>query len=430
MNTYNILLTCILIIFVFLLLSMLSFKNIFDNYFKSEKKNYLIKPLVVIGVALIVISFVSPYFYTGTNIGDQITFTAKTGYTGDTLGGIMNPFIALAGAVLTFIAFYIQKIANDDIKNQFKTQQFENQFYERLKLIKEEINTIYLPLTNGNTLSGRKVFYELDKEIKFIYFIVSNLLKNFDNSVIFHITYQIFYKGRKDFFSDKHLIYVSEKYNIRKIDLLELDEIFTSVYKYFVNLSDDYSIHKSIPVEINEEAIDLERVVSEYLEKLDNVKYKELFEDLLNDDANYHYSYLIFKDKYDIKFNHVPFKGMETKVSLILRQLFSLVKFVTNYSTVDYKEKRSYLRVLRSILSNYEQLHIFYNWYSGNGSPWEDGKNRFLTDYRMIHNLPPNFLIEGFDLESIFSDRNFEYEEGRKLEDSLFEQIDIFSTKS
>jgi hypothetical protein len=48
---------------------------------------------------------------------------------------------------------------------------------------------------------------------------------------------------------------------------------------------------------------------------------------------------------------------------------------------------------------------------------------------RMIHNLLPDFLIEGFDLETIFVDLNFKYEENRKLEDSLFEQIEIFSTK-
>jgi hypothetical protein len=105
------------------------------------------------------------------------------------------------------------------------------------------------------------------------------------------------------------------------------------------------------------------------------------------------------------------------------------VKFVTNPKTITYEEKRNYLRVLRSILSNYEQLHIFYNWYSSTGAAWEDGSNRFLTDYRMIHNLPPDFLIDGFDLDSIFNDRNFNYEENRKSQDSLFEQIDILSSK-
>lgn len=45
------------------------------------------------------------------------------GVVGDAVGGILNPIIAIAGALLTFLAFYIQKLANDDIKNQFLEQQ-------------------------------------------------------------------------------------------------------------------------------------------------------------------------------------------------------------------------------------------------------------------------------------------------------------------
>ena len=412
MSTYNTLLTCVLIIFVFLLLSIFSFKNIFDNYFKSEKKNYFIKPLIIIGVVLIIVSFVSPYYFTGTNIGDSITFTQETGFTGDTLGGIMNPFIALAGAVLTFIAFYIQKIANDDIKNQFKTQQFESQFYERIKLIKEEINNIYLPLINGDTLLGRQVFYELDKEIKLIYFLVNNILTTDDIKVKFEITYYIFYKGRLKYFS--RINHFKEKYNLELKELLEIELFLSAIYEFLKNKSNDN-------IDFKTEAI-LDNIV-------EGLKIGGKLNEFLDLDKNYHFAYLLLKSNENINLNHIPFKGMETKLSLILRQLFSIVKYVTSRITLTYQEKRDYLRVLRSILSNYEQLHIFYNWYSETGCAWENNKNNFLTDYRIIHNLPPDFLIEGFHLESVFSDRNFEYEEGRKLEDSLFEQIDIFSSK-
>ena len=193
MSTYNTLLTCVLIIFVFLLLSMLSFKNILDNYLKRVNKNYIITPLIVISVILIVVSFLTPYFYTDTAIGNSISFTQKTGYTGDTLGGIMNPFIALAGAVLTFIAFYIQKIANDDIKNQFKIQQFESQFYEMLHLHRENLNEMNIGgytfdyFNNDKTIpavanskkekitSGKKVFVTMLKEFEAIHLICTKV---------------------------------------------------------------------------------------------------------------------------------------------------------------------------------------------------------------------------------------------------------------
>ena len=193
MSTYNILLTCILIIFVFLLLSMLSFKNVIDNYFKRVNKNYIITPLIVISVILIIVSFLSPYYFTKKEIGETLVFDATTGWTGDTLGGIMNPFIALAGAVLTFIAFYIQKIANDDIKNQFKIQQFESQFYEMLHLHRENLNEMtiggYVFEYDNNdkskaakkdskkekTTSGKKVFVTMLKEFEAIHLICTKV---------------------------------------------------------------------------------------------------------------------------------------------------------------------------------------------------------------------------------------------------------------
>lgn len=38
---------------------------------------------------------------------------SETGQIGDTINGIMGPFIAIAAVLLTFAAFYIQKEAND-----------------------------------------------------------------------------------------------------------------------------------------------------------------------------------------------------------------------------------------------------------------------------------------------------------------------------
>ena len=403
MSTYNTLLTCVLIIFVFLLLSMLSLKNILDNYLKRVNKNYIITPLIVISVILIVVSFLTPYFYTDTAIGNSISFTQKTGYTGDTLGGIMNPFIALAGAVLTFIAFYIQKIANDDIKNQFKIQQFESQFYERIKLIKEEINNCNLLLKDDKTLFGRQVFYELDKEIKLIYFLVNNLLNTNDVKIKFEISYYIFYKGRIKYFN--RINHFKDKYNLKREELLEIELFLSSIYEYLKTN--------------NEESIDLNLEI--ILDNIfDVVKNGGRLDEFLDVNTNYHFAYLLLKMNDNLNLNHLPFKGMETKLSLLLRQLFSLVKFVSVSKLFDYDKKRNYLRILRSILSNYEQLHIFYNWFSNTGKSWENEENKFLTDYRMIHNLPSDFVIEDINLETIFLNIKFQSENDR-VKDSLFE---------
>lgn len=382
------------------------------SYFLFLKKssNLLIAAILFIIVFLILLGFTS---YNSLIVLDTYsTDYTKIGPYGDYIGGVLNPLISVFAVFAAGFAFYAQYQANKQVQDQFKIQQLESQFYERLNLVKEEINTIYLPLMKGDTLLGRKVFYELDKEIKLIFFLVNNLLSIDDLKIKFEITYYIFYKGRIKFF--KNINYFSTKYNLEKKELLEVELFLSAIYEYLKNNQDD----------------NIDFATEIFLDGFsDLLRDGNKLNNLLDVNVDYHYAYLLLKYNENISLNHLPFKGMETKLSLILRQLFSLVKFVTNPKTITYEEKRNYLRVLRSILSNYEQLHIFYNWYSSTGAAWEDDKNKFLTNYRIIHNLPPDFLIDGFNLETIFSDRNFRYEENRKLQDSLFEQIDIFSTK-
>ena len=66
---------------------------------------------------------------------------------------------------------------------------------------------------------------------------------------------------------------------------------------------------------------------------------------------------------------------------------------------------------------------LFYNWKSDFGYNWENKKNNFFTNYRMIHNIYNNIIIKDFDLEEIFKLNEKEYylkEEGRYW-DPLFE---------
>jgi hypothetical protein len=66
-----------------------------------------------------------------------------------------------------------------------------------------------------------------------------------------------------------------------------------------------------------------------------------------------------------------------------------MVKFVADYDETIVKkdEKVNYLRLLRAQLSNHEQALLFYNWVAKYGGAWQDDRNNFLTEYRMIHNL-------------------------------------------
>lgn len=61
---------------------------------------YLIGFLVIIGVICCL-----PVFFVHFHILD---FFKETGQIGDTIGGIMGPLVAIAAAMLTFLAFWVQ----------------------------------------------------------------------------------------------------------------------------------------------------------------------------------------------------------------------------------------------------------------------------------------------------------------------------------
>jgi hypothetical protein len=435
MSTYNILLTCILIIFVFLLLSMLSFKNVIDNYFKRVNKNYIITPLIVISVILIIVSFLSPYYFTKKEIGETLVFDATTGWTGDTLGGIMNPFIALAGAVLTFIAFYIQKIANDDIKNQFKIQQFESQFYEMLHLHRENLNEMtiggYVFEYDNNdkskaakkdskkekTTSGKKVFVTMLKEFEAIHLICTK---------VFMFQFKLLTSPQKE-----------------QVDILLKQFIFDHSYFVFFNGINLYK-KSNDRYKQNDSTGFLNLVLDDFVRELE-AKRNEHLESGIKEFHQYYITGNVLTSDFKsnslwLSFNYKPFSGHQSILAHYYRHLFQTVKFVAkqNNNLISYESKRDYLRVLRSMMSNQEQVLLLYNWYGGFGSNWEEKSlnnrknkkgNYFFTDYRMIHNIPPDLLINELNLGVIFNEnyRNFLYEVDRKEEDSLFELINIIS---
>lgn len=96
------------------------------------------KWLIRIVIILVLFSFISPLIFTRSGIVDF----SKTGPIGDTIGGIMNPFIGIASILVMYLAFYMQFQANKMMNFQFQKNQFENHFFEMLKTHKENSNLI------------------------------------------------------------------------------------------------------------------------------------------------------------------------------------------------------------------------------------------------------------------------------------------------
>ena len=111
---------------------------------EKQKNSWLKKfsdPKLLFGISLvfIIIALGAPVLF--TKIPPIITFNENSGSIGDTFG-MMNPFIAIAAAIITFAAFLIQYEANQEMRKDNKKQQIINHFYEMLRIHRDNVKEI------------------------------------------------------------------------------------------------------------------------------------------------------------------------------------------------------------------------------------------------------------------------------------------------
>lgn len=93
-------------------------------------KAYKIISIISVAISLLLVigGCFAPWLFTGEGC-NRLDFT-KTGQIGDTIGGVMGPFIAMAGVFLTFVAFLMQVRANEIQRKQlhksFNMKQLEH----------------------------------------------------------------------------------------------------------------------------------------------------------------------------------------------------------------------------------------------------------------------------------------------------------------
>jgi len=81
-----------------------------------------------------------------------------------------------------------------------------------------------------------------------------------------------------------------------------------------------------------------------------------------------------------------------------------MVKYVSSLddSLFDEETKAGYVKLLRAQMSDYEQILLYYNSLSEQGTAWNTKRGEkfpeeagFISRYRMIKNWPPNFPMFG-----------------------------------
>lgn len=257
-----------------------------------------------------------PAFFTKSG---ELDFS-NTGEIGDTIGGIMGPFVAIAAAILTFLAFWIQFKANEQQRMDIARERFENHFNILLGIYKDATNNINIPSVGKNKEAFHFLYYEYQTLLIFFY-----------------------------------ILYKEHNSKYEKIDKKKIDDISSlaisflmcgitdtsndRIKKEFCQIFDENFIKSAIDLVSN-----LQKINSKQIFSFSKIKQLTLFE-------SYH-------TNSEIKW----FWGMRSNLIPYLNSINTQISYVNNYFQED-KEKNQYYNIIYALMSEHELglLYAFYN---------------------------------------------------------------------
>lgn len=317
---------------------------------KGHNPIFAIWALAIIGLSI----FLMPIILTQTPLSSDSKIDFRdTGQIGDTIGGITSPLISLLGAIITFLAFWIQVKANKVQTEQFdkqdissKRERFETKFYDLLKIHRDNISEFNIE----DKVRGRKCFVQMMSELRYIYCLLAGLNKATKNSKslsserVFNIAYLTFFFG------------------IGRVSNTAYNDLFKEQYSDLIK-----EFHKLL------------KENREFLKN--NEKQKATIPHVKGGICEMTVSYY-------------PFNGHSSRLGHYFRNLFQLIKLILEQDDKIIDNKYEYIKILRAQLSTHEQLLLFYNIQSILGKPWDtvrDGngvKWNIVKDFRFLKNIP------------------------------------------
>ncbi len=211
----------------------------------SEIKNWdgITRTILVISILILIFSFFSPKIFTSPSTEFANDFTG-TGEIGDTIGGLVSPFIALTGVLLTFLAFYMQIKANQiQIKQFNKSLQKEKErrifnekidCFNKISLLKVDLESITKDISQKSR--SLKVYFEKEKQFPY----EGNVLFRTPSKIytrILEIDRLSIYKGFSLFLNHREK-WINDFSNLYSI-LEFLPEFFSSIYEKYEYHSKD-----------------------------------------------------------------------------------------------------------------------------------------------------------------------------------------------
>ena len=107
------------------------------------------------------------------------------------------------------------------------------------------------------------------------------------------------------------------------------------------------------------------------------------------------------------------FEGHSDFLGHYFRHMFQMVKYVASLDKelFDEQTKYGYVKLLRSQMSDYEQILLFYNSLTDQGQAWNQSRGEvfpedagYISRFRMIKNLPPNFPVFGVIPQGVYKE--------------------------
>ena len=350
---------------------------------------------------------------------------SQTGQIGDTIGGVMGPFIALLAAFLTFLAFWIQYRANEKQKEmlskqlelavqqnemvakqtgiaekqmrmaeeqemKYAVERFENTLQQMLNVYAKNSEAVKV-----GELTGKAAFDEMAAELVYIYRVLDQLLKNLSENRSF---LKIKQSGQKDV-AERQLDIFSKDSNRKRLFLMNLSYalFFTGSYT-----KDKDSILSDIAGSL-----------------LENELYWRLKDIIFTKDpTNTYKSKLMALGNTDVVAYRAPYAMAEGHNSVLghyYRQLFQIVRFISEAPAKMFSEeqKYEYVKLVRSQMCDAEQILLYYNSTSVWGKVWREqhGDNldevsswSYIIRYRIIKNIPSNYPFFGVSPTNYYHD--------------------------
>jgi hypothetical protein len=360
---------------------------------QSRDKRYLSLALWLIAIIGFSSIFILPFFFSLPAPFPWMGYSASTSNVANTVNGIATPFIAIAAAILTFLAFWVQYQANVQQRQQFldqlkiqredalaqdkvwRIERFENRYYELLKLHRANVDEMNI----ADKVKGRKCFIHMFDELRMVY----NTLAQYMNATAQEVKMEFNYNSI-------HLLSLS--YNI-----------------FFFGIGPQSEKHFTKGLSKGEAHLFNE--VKPILEDVQRRAWAEL-----RDERSFYYDLPLTDkpDKRTIEFYYFPFDGHVNRLGHYYRHLYQTATYIINAKFLDEDQKYEFIKTLRAQLSNFEQLMLYYNALAWFPDQW----HKLFTDYRLIKNLPLTLADFYKRPEDYFKD---DIERLRKKKISMFE---------